>query len=111
MVGCPMNMEGNHHRDGYGRADSPRRMARQIDLNTSIINLNMQHRGRELYCAVKLSGFCVLLTRAVYDAVGGLDERFWLGFFDDDNLAERRAGLGYRCYNVLLPIGKMSGQP
>ena len=44
----------------------------------------------------KLSGFCVLMTRAVYDAVGGLDERFGLGFFDDDDLAERARRAGFQ---------------
>ena len=52
------------------------------------------HRGR-WFTAGKLSGFCVLMTRAVYDAVGGLDERFGLGFFDDDDLAERAHRAGF----------------
>ena len=53
-----------------------------------------EHRGK-WFTVPKLSGFCLLMKRAVYDAVGGLDERFGLGFFDDDDLALRARQAGF----------------
>ncbi len=53
-----------------------------------------EHRG-QWFTVQKLSGFCLLMKRAVYDAIGGLDKRFGLGFCDDDDLAERARRAGF----------------
>ena len=53
-----------------------------------------EHCG-QWFSVSKLSGFCLLMTRDVYDKIGGLDERFGLGFFDDDDLAVRARQAGF----------------
>jgi len=44
----------------------------------------------------RLVGFCLLIRRAVVDAVGGLDERFGLGCFEDDDYCLRAVRAGWR---------------
>lgn len=52
------------------------------------------HRG-QWFTTGKLSGFCLLMKRRVFESLGGLDERFGLGFFDDDDLALRAKRAGF----------------
>ena len=53
-----------------------------------------ERRG-QWFTRAKLSGFCLLMKRAVYEAVGGLDKQFGLGLFDDDDLAKRARRAGF----------------
>jgi GT2 family glycosyltransferase len=52
-----------------------------------------EHQGKWL-AVERLSSSCLLVKRAVYETIGGLDERFGLGLFDDQDLSlrARRAG-------------------
>jgi O-antigen biosynthesis protein len=44
----------------------------------------------------RLVGFCLLIRRAVIDAIGSLDERFGVGCFEDDDYCLRALRAGYR---------------
>ena len=49
----------------------------------------------------RLVGFCLLIRRDVFDAVGLLDERFGLGTYEDDDFCRRAHENGYRCVVAL----------
>ena len=46
-------------------------------------------------------GFCLLIRRAVLDAIGLLDERYGMGNFEDADLSKRALAAGYRCVQAL----------
>lgn len=56
------------------------------------------HPGRRLPLPT-VAFFCAMLRRSVWERVGGLDERFGLGFFEDDDYCRRvgEAGMGVAC--------------
>jgi GT2 family glycosyltransferase len=54
----------------------------------------LEHRG-ESALVERLTGFCLLLSRAALAAVGLLDERFEGGFFEDDDLCLRVRARGF----------------
>ncbi len=49
---------------------------------------------------VRLSGFAMLVKRRVWDEIGGFDEDFAPGYFEDDALSMEIAKRGYRLYLV-----------
>jgi GT2 family glycosyltransferase/tetratricopeptide (TPR) repeat protein len=44
----------------------------------------------------RLTGFCLLVRRDVFERIGKFDERFGVGFFDDDDLCLRSREAGFR---------------
>ena len=44
----------------------------------------------------RLTGFCLLVRSEVLERIGGFDERYGLGFFDDDDLCVRAREAGFR---------------
>ena len=49
----------------------------------------------------RLSGFCLLARREVMQKLGGFDEEFGLGFFDDDDLCLRARQAGFQLLTAL----------
>jgi GT2 family glycosyltransferase len=65
------------------------------DLDAFAARRRREFAGRALEFP-RLSGFCLLARREVLAQVGGFDERFGKGFFDDDDLSLRVRRAGYK---------------
>lgn len=54
-----------------------------------------EQRGKSKL-TLRLVGFCLLVKREVFEKIGGFDERFVLGNFEDDDLCLRALQAGYQ---------------
>jgi glycosyltransferase involved in cell wall biosynthesis len=66
-----------------------------LDEMNHFANAWRRERLGQWFTCEKLSGFCILIKRSVFEQIGGLDERFGIGFFDDDDLCLRARKAGY----------------
>jgi GT2 family glycosyltransferase/2-polyprenyl-3-methyl-5-hydroxy-6-metoxy-1,4-benzoquinol methylase len=55
-----------------------------------------RRHARQVVDLDRLVGFCLLLKRDDYEALGGLDEQFGVGNFEDDDYCRRARLAGYR---------------
>ena len=59
-------------------------------------NWRVREGGRAEECG-RLTGFCLLFKREVFERIGYLDERFGVGFFEDDDFCLRARDAGFLC--------------
>jgi GT2 family glycosyltransferase len=88
IVGPVTNNIGNEARIEIAYADMAE-MIERAGIHTRA------HAGRLLHLPV-VAFFCVMLRRSVWERLGGLDERFGLGFFEDDDYCRRVAEIGMK---------------
>jgi GT2 family glycosyltransferase/2-polyprenyl-3-methyl-5-hydroxy-6-metoxy-1,4-benzoquinol methylase len=53
------------------------------------------HRG-QTHASYRLDGCCLAIRRSVFDLIGGLDSRFGIGNYEDDDLSMRIATSGHK---------------
>lgn len=66
------------------------------DMPAQAANYTAAHLG-EAFDIHTLAFFCVMIPRPVYERIGGLDEAFGLGFFEDDDYCRRVQEIGMKC--------------
>ncbi|MEO6102584.1 MAG: glycosyltransferase [Pseudoxanthomonas sp.] len=88
LVGPVTNNIGNEARIEIDYAD----MAQMI---SNAGRYTRRHPGRE-HAMKTVAFFCVALPRAVYQQIGGLDEDFGQGFFEDDDYCRRAEAAGWQ---------------
>ena len=69
--------------------------AQLTDLDAFAAQRRQAYSG-QLRAVHRLTGFCLLVRREVLERIGGFDERFGAGFFDDDDLCVRAREAGFR---------------
>jgi hypothetical protein len=76
----------------------------QVTLDSQYQNIEEMHEYaklrrerffREGYCTDRAIGLCLCIDRRVIDEIGGIDERFGVGNFEDDDFCLRVRSAGY----------------
>jgi GT2 family glycosyltransferase/glycosyltransferase involved in cell wall biosynthesis len=88
LVGPVTNNIGNEAKIDAGYADS-------ADMPAWAAARALRHANQQHECRV-LAFFCVALRRQVFEQIGGLDESFGLGFFEDDDYCNRARAAAWR---------------
>ena len=88
LVGPVTNNIGNEARIAIDYADMD-------EMQRGAVAYTSKH-AREEFDVRLVAFFCAAMPRSVYERVGGLDERFGLGFFEDDDYCRRVEQEGFR---------------
>ena len=88
LVGPVTNNIGNEAKIAIEYADMD-------EMQRAALAYTSRHARQALEARV-VAFFCAALSRTVQEAVGGLDERFGLGFFEDDDYCRRVEQAGFR---------------
>ena len=80
-----------------GKAENVRECGNKTYVNDGDAG-NLNRAGMDCICEerVRLSGFAMLIKRKVWDEIGGFDEDFAPGYFEDDALSMEILKKGYR---------------